>query len=317
MKTTKAFVSRFYAPVAASLVLLTLAIFTPKVLSPSGGQAVEAEIKLAFIGIKVPLSTLEADFYLIKIVLLTLGLLAFLYAINIDFSKYFPRRLKLDAYFDPKGIARTLATFRPEDLVRMNIESNWLNHLADYDSDVVSSLKRVWNALGHTDPWPDPKEESPREYFHCSGETTFVVQRKGLLTYKVVEAEGQLLYSADYPRRERKDFGGVFSLRDTSASYIRPNLIDLIKSPTVLIAPEFMQVFRVDSWRNEGPFDHILIAATRIALFPLPSFGDSIYLWKGPTGRWIPIAYCIYHANDALYLVSSKRRQLSLIWRSS
>ncbi len=299
MRTTKAFVSRFYAPIAASFILLTLAIFTPKVLSQSGSQAVEAEIKLAFIGIKVPLSTFESNFYLIKLTLMILGLVLLAYAINIDFAKYFPQRLKLDAYFDPKGIARTLATFQPVDLARMNIEPNWINHLADYDSDVVTSLKRVWKALGQSDPWPDPKDESPREYFHCSGETTFVVHRKGLLTYKVVEADGQLKYSADYPRRERKDFGGVFSLRETAASYIRPKLLDLVKSPSVLIAPEFMQVFRVDSWRSEGPFDHILIAATRITLFPLPTFGDSVYLWKGPTGRWVPIAYCIYHANDA------------------
>lgn len=298
MKQTKAFITRFYAPIGASLVLLTLAIFTPKVLIPSGAQAVEAEIKLAFIGIKVPLSTLEADFFLIKSILLTAGVITLLYAINIDFSKYFPQRLELDAYFDQKGIYRTLGTFRQEDLAQLNVEADWPNYLKNYDSDVVNSLKRVWKLLGHSDPWPDPTEESPREYFHCSGETTFVVKRKGLLTYKIEEAEGQLLYSADYPRRERKDFGGVFSLRDTAASYIRPNPIDLIRSPSVLIAPEFMQIFRVDKWRNEGPFDHILVAATRITLFPLPSFGDSLYLWKGPTGRWVPIAYCIYHAHD-------------------
>jgi hypothetical protein len=63
-----------------------------------------------------------------------------------------------------------------------------------------------------------------------------------------------------------------------------------------------MQVFRIEAWNETGvtgPFDHILVAATKITLFPVPSFGDTVYLWKAITGKWIPIAYCVYHEGDA------------------
>ena len=300
MKQSSAFASRFYLPLLISLLLLSLVIFTPQVLSVSAPAALEAEIKIAIIGIKIPLTTFEQSATVVKASVLAVAALLLAYGLNIDFSRYFPQRLKLNAYFDTPGMERILATFSPKQLNQLEISEDWKQHIAEYDNDVVSSLKGVWQQQGLTDPWP--KDESPRSYFQCSGETTFVVERKGLLTYKVTEAKGDLAYVADFPRLERKIFRGLFNLRDTSASYIRPNLIDLIKSPSVLIAPQFMQVFRTEAWNeagSTGPFEHILVAATKVTLLPVPSFGDTVYLWKMADGKWIPVSYCVYHASAA------------------
>ena len=264
MKTSRAFANRFYIPILISVLLLSIVIFTPRVLSVSAPAALEAEIKIAIIGIKIPLATFEHSAAIVKASVLAVAALLLAYGLNTNFSKYFPQRLKLDAYFDVLGIERTLESFSPGYLRQLDISDDWKEHISEYDNDVVSSLKDVWRQQGLNDPWPDG--ESPRNYFQCSGETTFVVERKGLLTYKVIEAKGDLSYVADFPRRERKTFRALFTLRDTASSYIRPNLIELIKSPSVLIAPQFMQVFRIEAWNetgSTGPFDHILVAATK------------------------------------------------------
>ena len=300
MKTSRAFANRFYIPMFVSILLLSLVVFTPKVLSISAPAALEAEIKIAIIGIKVPLASFEQSAAIVKASVVAVAALLFAFGLNVNFSKYFPQRLKLNVYFDVPGLDRTISALSPTHIARLLIDSDWKEHIAEYDNDVVSSLKGVWRQQGLIDPWPN--DESPRNYFQCAGETTFVVERKGFLTYKVVEAKGDISYVADFPRCERKTFRGLFTLRDTSASYIRPNLFDLIKAPSVLIAPEFMQVFRIEAWNetgSTGPIDHILVAATKVTLLPVPSFGDTIYLWKTATGKWIPVSYCVYHESDA------------------
>lgn len=300
MKTSLAFANRFYIPILVSVLLLSLVVFTPKVLSVSAPAALEAEIKIAIIGIKVPLASFEQSAAIVKGSVVAVAVLLFAFGLNINFAKYFPQRLKLNANFDIEGLERRISALSPKHIAHLQIDDDWKKYIAEYDNDVVSSLKSVWRQQGLIDPWPN--DESPRNCFQCTGETTFVVERKGLLTYKVVEARGDISYVADFPRRERKTFRGIFTLRDTSASYIRPNLFDLIKTPSVLIAPEFMQVFRIEAWNetgSTGPFDHILVAATKVTLLPVPSFGDTIYLWRAATGKWIPVSYCVYHESDA------------------
>jgi len=300
MKTSRAFASRFYIPLLLSVVLLSLAVFTPKVLTVTSPTALEAEIKIAIIGIKVPLATFEQSAAIVKASLVSVAALLFVFGLNTNFSKYFPQRLKLNAYFDIPGLDRTLSALSASQMAQLAIADDWKEHISEYDNDVVSSLKSVWRQQGLSDPWPE--NESPRNYFQCAGETTFVVDRKGFLTYKIVEAKGDISYVADFPRRERKCFRGLFTLRDTSASYIRPNLFKLVRNPSILIAPQIMQVFRIEAWNetgSTGPFDHILVAATKVTLLPVPSFGDTIYLWKTAAGKWIPVSYCVYHEGDA------------------
>ncbi|MES2324936.1 MAG: hypothetical protein V4633_21975 [Pseudomonadota bacterium] len=299
MKTGNAFVKRFYVPLLVAIVLASLVLFSPRILSATAPATLEAEIKVAIIGLKIPLAAFEQSEAIVRYSALVVAALLLGYALNINFSNYFPQRLRLDAYFDVQGIERTLATFRPEDLAQLGIDPEWRASILDYDLEMVASLKGVWRQQGLQDPWPDG--ESPRDYFQCAGTTTFVVERKSFLTYKVTNAVGDLSYRADFPKRDRRTFRGMFDLRDTASNYIRPKFLDLLRSPSVLISPQFMQVFRIEAWNDSGttgPFDHILVAATKVTLLPIPSFGDSVYLWRNPQGRLVPVSYCVYHAGD-------------------
>lgn len=293
MKSSKAFLYRFYLPLLLALLLVLLTILTPKLISGPTTAVLEAELKVGLLGLKIPLAAWAENAWIARVTTYSVAGFLFLYATSLDFSRYFPTKLKLDAYFDAKGIERTLELFTEEAQAALDIDKNWKDKISEYDKDVVASLKQLWKAKGLSDVWPD--DASVRDVIHASGETTFVVDRVGVLTYKIKESEGLLGYEADFPRRERRQFRGEFHLRDTASNYIRPKILDLIKSPSVLISPQFKQVFQLDSWATSGPFDHILIAATRISLLPFPSFGDSIYLWKSHDGGWIPVAYCVYH----------------------
>lgn len=293
MKESRPFLVRFYLPLLLALIIVLLTVFTPKLIPVQPIATLEAELKIGLLGLKIPLATWVENEWIVKLTLLATSVLLVLYALNINFSLYFPHKLKLDAYFDIKGIQRTLDMFPPNDHNALGISADWMNKISEYDKDVVTSLKTLWQNSGLTNVWPD--EENLRDVLHAAGETTFITIRVGFLTYKIVESEGRINYEADFPRHERRQFRGEFHLRDTVSNYIRPNILRLIRSPTLLIAPQFMQVFQIASWASAGPFDHILIAATRISILPFPSFSDSIYLWKADSGEWIPVAYCIYH----------------------
>ena len=112
MKTGRAFANRFYIPILVSLLLLSLVVFTPRVLSVSAPAALEAEIKIAIIGIKVPLASFEQSAAIVKASVIGIALLLLAFAANVNFSKYFPQRLKLNAYFDIPGLERTISYLR-------------------------------------------------------------------------------------------------------------------------------------------------------------------------------------------------------------
>ncbi len=293
MKSGRAFVYRFYFPLVLSLTLAVVATLIPSLITPST-TILEAElIKIGVLGIKIPLAEWSENVWIARLAIYGWAAALFAYGVSLDFSKYFPTRLKFDVYFDVKGIERTLNQIPSGHWARLELDADWKDDLPEYDQDVVASLRALWASQNMPNMWPhDP---ALRDLLHASGETTFVVNRIGFLTYKITQSEGSLAYEADIPRQKRQTFRGAFHLRDSDSNYIRPNLLTLLKSPTILIAPQFMQVFQLDAWPTSGTFDHILVAATRISLIPVPAIGDTLYLWKSHKGGWIPIAYCIYN----------------------
>ena len=199
----------------------------------------------------------------------------------------------MDTYFDISGIKRTVATLNRKDLENLNIAQDWSTRLSEYDDDMVSSLRKNWSNAGLPDVWSN--DQNLRDLIHASGEATFFVNRIGFLTYKIIKSEGRLNYEVDMPRQQRRKFKGEFHLRDTVENYIRPKILDVLKSPSLTLKPQFMQVLKIDSWPELGIFDHVVIGATKITLLPIPTFSDTVYLWRSNSSEWIPIGYSIYH----------------------
>ncbi|MER2513179.1 MAG: hypothetical protein ABTQ25_12330 [Nitrosomonas ureae] len=293
MNGAKAFIFRFYLPIIISFFLIVLIVFTPKFIPNQDTATLIAEFKIGLLGFKIPLATWVENAWLIKTIILFLVVTLFLYGITINFSKYFPTNLIMDTYFDIPGIKRTLSIFNNNDLEDINIPQDWDTRLSEYDNDIILSLRKNWGDSGLPDIMSD--DQNLRDLIHASGEASFFVDKIGILTYKIVKSEGRLNYEVDLPRKQRRKFKGEFHLRDTGENYIRPKIFEIIKSPSLTLKPQFMQVLKIDSWPELGIFDHLVIGATKVTLLPIPTFSDTIYFWRSSNGEWIPIGYSIYH----------------------
>jgi hypothetical protein len=198
----------------------------------------------------------------------------------------------MDVYFDQKGIKRTLRVFSDRDLADLIPASDWEMRVPRYDAEVVAGLNSLWLSRGtQNSPTLD---NMGRELLHAQGETLLSVHRVNWLLYKISSGKGSLellLESRDQPVFR---FRSEFYLRDTADNYIRPRLIDLCRSPSIILRPEFKQVFQIEHGGADAPFNHRVAAVTRIRLLPTPSFSDTVYLWRDYDGRTVPVAYAIY-----------------------
>lgn len=198
----------------------------------------------------------------------------------------------MDVYFDPKGIKRTLRMFSEQDLGELAPAEDWEGRIAKYDLEVVAGLNSLWANRGTQNP--PSLETMGRDLLHAQGETTLVVNRLAWLLYKVASGSGNLQLVLENRDRPVFRFRSEFYLRDTGDNYIRPRILELARSPSVMLRPEFKQVFQIEQGGADAPFDHRVAAVTKIRLLPMPSFSDTLYLWRDQDGKTVPVAYAIY-----------------------
>lgn len=286
------FLLRFYAPMLIGAMVLALVVFSPQLVPTGPRVELEVGLLVGVLGLKVPLGTWLESAWIVRLVAAAVGLICFAFALTVDFSKYFPRRLAMDVYFDQKGIKRTLRMFSDRDLGELAPAEDWEGRIARYDSEVVTGLNTLWANRGTRDP--PSLENMGRDLLHAQGETTVVVQRMAWLLYRVVSGSGSLQLALETRDRPVFRFRSEFYLRDTGDNYIRPQLLELARSPTVMLRPEFKQVFQIEQGGADAPFDHRVAALTKIRLLPTPSFSDTLYLWRDHDGKTVPVAYAIY-----------------------
>lgn len=273
-------------------IVLSLVIFSPQLVPTGPRVELEVGLLVGVLGIKVPLGTWLESAWIVRLIAAMVGFICFVFALGIDFSKYFPRRLGMDVYFDPEGVTRTLRMFSAQELGDLAPAEDWKDRISKYDSEVVAGLNSLWAHRGTNNP--PSLENMGRDLLHAQGETTLVVQRIAWLLYKVISGSGNLQLVLESRDRPVFRFRSEFYLRDTSDNYIRPRILQLARSPTVMLQPEFKQVFKIEQGGADAPFDHRVAAVTKIRLLPTPSFSDALYLWRDHDGKTVPVAYAIY-----------------------
>ena len=271
---------------------IALTIFSPILIPKSQNLDLELGISVGVLGFKIPLSTWVENSILVRIIAFAAGVFFIAFGLLIDFSKYFPQRLKVDVYFDQKGIARTLRQFTNGDLKDLEPPENWQTQIQNYDKGVVSALNSLWTQR-NTSNTP-PIENIGRDFLHAVGETQLLVSRTSPLRYKIVQGGGQMNLTVEARNRTTFKFQSAFYLRETRANYLRPRVSELLKSPSIILRPEFKQVFQIEHGGVDAPFDHVLVALTKISLVPAPSFSDTLHLWRNNEGKYIPVGYAIY-----------------------
>lgn len=252
----------------------------------------EMGVSVGILGFTIPLDTWLKNQWIVNATGLFAALTCIIYALAIDFSLYFPSRLKMDVYFDKKGLSRTLRLFSAAELLEIAPSPNWEQGIEGYDASVLEGLRMLWAARGSDDA--PPMVEINRDSVHAQGEAKLCVSRSGWLLYKISEGSGILHIGLDIRNRNTFRFRSEFYLRESSDNYIRPRPLDLLRSPTVVLRPEFKQVFQIERGGPDAPFDHVVIGLTKLRLLPTPSFTDTIYLCRTANGETVPVAYAIY-----------------------
>jgi hypothetical protein len=285
------FIIRFYGPIFVAVIFMFLTIFIPEVLKNSH-VSMGADFEVLWI-FKVPL-----DFWFDKEttlrLLFTVGAFcSVLVSLTTDFSKFFPKQMSMDVYFDTKGIEDTLSMFGRGSLDDLPISKNWRELVSIYNTEVEKGL----SVLRVTEHIPDlpALSDFPRDMIHAKGSTTFFVERVSPISYRIMGSTGQLEIGLDVPKFGRKYFRSEFHLRETSANHIRPSFLDIFFKREIVLKPEFKQVFTTFEPSANAPFDHVVIGLTKIILIPLPEFSNSLYLWRNSDGNLVPIAYAIYY----------------------
>lgn len=149
---------------------------------------------------------------------------------------------------------QSLATMPARELAAVGIPDGWINRVGGYEIAVRDRLLAEWGA--DVSEWEPRAAALNRENLRGRGETTFIVERVGWLTYRIAESRGELRHTAETPLVAAIEFRSEFYLRPTQFDLIRGSLRDFLGAP-LLLRPSFNQVVMVPRRPSqEIVFDH-------------------------------------------------------------
>jgi len=284
------FVLKVYGSLFVAFLLLIAAIRV-RISRASDDESFKATLGIWGITLDIPVGQIFSRRWLVRAGFVTLATFFLILGISTDISKYFPRNLKMNVYFDMVGIENLLSDLSEEEEKALSIAANWKDHVAEYDQLASQHLNALWSGLSSN---TTPRVKAGiRESIHAFGSTTFDVARISPIRYRIVGASGQLNHKVQPVGEAEMHFQTEFSLRETSNNFIDATLAKVISGH--LITPEFNQVFYVGPLFNISiNVDHVVVGATRIKVFPVPKFGNTLYLIRLPSNELVPIAYGIY-----------------------
>jgi hypothetical protein len=288
------FILRLYALLTLGAIFLTIAM---SLRFDSTDELAGAELTIPFFGLvelSIPLPKKLSRPRIIRTFLAIWGLVILGIAFAADLSTAFPQRMRITVFYDENGIRSALAQFTPDEQRELGIAAEWPAKQKEYDSYIRQSLAALWREYDST--YVSDTAFVSRRSMHANGETTFIIERLGFLYYRISESNGKLHQRIEALGTEVEPFWTFFTLRETSHCYLRVGLWEFLKTPEVMLRPEFKQVLSLDSRRQRSmTFDHVITGATKIYFVPFPSFKRTLYLWESPDGYAVPIGYSVYY----------------------
>lgn len=295
MRAHPTFIAYFYILIISGLGLIVASVrLRTQATEPTTAQTTtQISIPLVFFEFKVPLPFALSRTASIRIFLCSVAFVMFGLAACTNFGNAFPRRMNISVFYDLQGITQELNAFSLEELNELKVPPDWIERQTEYDATIRRSLGVLWAKLDSTLAMDTAYVR--RDYLYAVGETTFEITRLGFLYYKITSSEGTLRQVIQGPGIDASPFFTFFELRESRASYLRSDIIQLLQHPVILLKPEFQQSISLEVRHSPRiTFEHIVIGATKIHLFPHPRFSSTVYLWVAPDGMRIPIGYSFY-----------------------
>lgn len=263
-------------PILLAIVIIILMFLPTKTLGLLGAPRISI---LDFVIFErfIPIAFYRIVFFVIALILILLPSFR-------DYSSFFPRKFKMDVFYDDLGVAETIESLSESERRSLRLAEDWSKRKLAYFSQINSEL-----AASEV-----PFQFSTKYGITSSiGETTFEVKMVdlGIQTYQIDEAQGSLRHSTIMDDNTVRTIFSEFQLLSTASRFVRVRLEDIYSFHSAIIRPEFRQVFRVSPAKEL--FHHSLTVATRVYLLP-PDIGRSLYLIRSDDGLSFPIGYAVY-----------------------
>jgi hypothetical protein len=216
------------------------------------------------------------------------GALSFLpMYVVMDFTQFYPSELRMQVYFDQAGISESLAEMPQDSIRKLGVVFDWQAARNYYDS-MDRSRRRV---TGKNEPFFSSGAQLSSE-----GRTTFVIEKIGdLQTYRIVEAEGNLTHTLVRPSGNEERFVTLFSKVASAGDFVHPTFSDIFIYRSFVIFPRFSEKVADYNQANGVQVDHFLVGLTRVYIWPMPGYSNTVFLYEDPQGRYVPIAYAVYY----------------------
>lgn len=220
-----------------------------------------------------------------------LGILAFTLLgsyLTKDYSELFPSQLEMEVFYDKEGLLNTLEIFSQEEIKRLKINNNDFSIYQEvYYNDIDTKIKEILSC--------DNFFTLKNGILYSVGTTSIKVEKyRGLQNYYISESRGKLTHTCEQPNRENISFISSFEKTNSPNDYLKPSLLKIFLSGEIILKTVYKQIL-AEGFKSEGiPFHHTLYGITKVYLFPLPKYSNSLYLYKHPDGGLIPIAYAVY-----------------------
>ena len=212
----------------------------------------------------------------------------FPYYLTMDYSKFFPTHMEVETFYDQDGIRETLKIFSEDELTNLGVIKNYSEYADEHYKYLDDQLKEVLR------PFEKGFFSVKQGSVYSKGTTSIHVEKTdGIHNYYVKESSGSFTHILEAPKMKSISYLSYFEKKATSRDFIRPTVLQILIDREYLLSTEYKQILAEHRNSNGSEFDHKLLVATKLYLFPMPSFSNSVYL-KEVGDKRIPIAYAVY-----------------------
>lgn len=236
-----------------------------------------------FLNISIPITSRV----LCRLILVGLSLTCFYYYLVLDFSSFFPSTYEMEVFYDEEGIKNALSQFTDDELEEIGLSGYDENMVNTYYEDIDKRINSMLNYQGFF--------TVKDGIVHSHGEANFeAIKKSGFHKYRIKKAEGKVTHILERPNTGNKSVKSFFELMPTSYDHLNPSFSDIVIKRRIILQSRCKQILAENNRSDGVLFDHILVGITRVVLFPVPTFKNSVYFYEASNGKLIPIAYAVY-----------------------
>ncbi len=139
------FFVRFYLPIISGVLTIVL-VWMVRDIGADGLPELRVGIPYTPFKLKLPLPQSLKRIWVARAMACAIGLLMIGWGANADFARFFPPHLRMDVYYDAKGIRHILDGFSDEERVAAEISPNWQSCESGYENEAKETLARAWSS---------------------------------------------------------------------------------------------------------------------------------------------------------------------------